>query len=50
MQNQVVTNFCKIDTTYIKVIAPIFVVIVVVIIIVANVAIPICFEIFVVTA
>ena len=36
---KVVTNFCKIDTIYIKVIALIFVVIVVVIIIIANVAI-----------
>ena len=34
------TNFSKIDTIYIKVIALIFVVIVVVIIIIANVAIP----------
>ena len=50
MQNQMVTNFCKINTIYIKVIAPIFVVIVVVIIIIVNVAIPFCFEIFVVTA
>ena len=38
VQKKVVTNFCKIDTTYIKVIALIFV-IVVVIIIIANVAI-----------
>ena len=50
MQNKVVTNFCKIDTIYIKVIALIFVVIVVVIIIIANVAILFCFEILVVTA
>ena len=34
-----VTNFCKIDTIYIKVIALIFAVIVFVIIIIANVAI-----------
>ena len=40
MQNKVVTNFCKIDTIYIKVIALIFVVIVVVIIIFVNVVIP----------
>ena len=39
MQNKVVTNFCKIDTIYIKVIALIFVVIIVVIIIIVNVAI-----------
>ena len=44
------TNFCKIDTIYIKVNALIFVVIVVVIIIVVNVAIIFCFEILVVTA
>ena len=52
MQNKVVTNFWKIDTIYIKVIALIFIVIVVVviIIIVANVAILLCFEILVVTA
>ena len=49
MQNQMVTNFCKINTIYIKVITPIFVVIVVVIIIIVNVAIPFCFEILVVT-
>ena len=40
MQKKVVTNFCKIDTIYIKVIALIFVVIVVVIIIFVNVVIP----------
>ena len=40
MQNKVVTNFCKIDTVYIKVIALIFVVVVVVIIIFVNVVIP----------
>ena len=45
-----VTNFCKIDNIYIKVVALIFVVIVVVIIIVVNVAIIFCFEILVVTA
>ena len=45
-----VTNFCKIDTMYVKVITLIFVVIVVVIIIIANVAILFCFEILVVTA
>ena len=39
VQKKVVTNFCKIDTIYIKVIALIFVVIIVVIIIIANVAI-----------
>ena len=38
VQKKVVTNFCKIDTIYIKIIVLIFVVIVVVIII-ANVAI-----------
>ena len=48
-QKKVVTNFCKIDTIYIKLIALIFVVIVVIIII-ANVAILFCFEILVVTA
>ena len=46
MQKKVVTNFCKIDTIYIKVIALIFV-IVVVIIIILNVAILFCFEILV---
>ena len=45
-----VTNFCKIDTIYIKDIALIFVVIAVVIIIIVNVAILFCFEILVVTA
>ena len=50
VQKKVVTNFCKIDAVYIKVIALIFVVIVVVIIIIANVAILFCFEILVVTA
>ena len=50
MQKRVVTNFCKIYTIYIKVIALIFVVILVVIIIIANVAILFCFEILVVTA
>ena len=49
VQNKVVTNFYKIDTIYIKVIALIFVFIVVIIIIV-NVAILFCFEILVVTA
>ena len=43
MQNKVVTNFCKMDATYITIIALIFVVIimiiVVVIIIIVNVAI-----------
>ena len=48
MQKKVVTNFCKIDTIHIKVIALIFVAIV--IIIIANVAILFCFEILVVTA
>ena len=46
VQKKVVTNFCKIDTIYIKVIALIFVVI----IIIANVAILFCFEILVVTS
>ena len=50
MQKKVVTNFCKINTIYIKVIAPIFVVVAVVIIITANVANLFCFEILVVTA
>ena len=50
VQKKVVTNFCKLDTIYIKVIALIFVVIVVVIIIIANVAILFCFEILVATA
>ena len=50
VQKRVVTNFCKIDTIYIKVIALIFVVVVVVIIIIANVAILFYFEILVVTA
>ena len=50
VQKKVVTNFCKIDTIYIKVIALIFVFIVVVIIIIANVAILFCFETLVVAA
>ena len=50
VQKKVVTNFCKIDTIYIKIIALIFIVNVVVVIIVANVAILFCFEILVVTA
>ena len=50
VQKKVVTNFCKTDTIYIKVIALIFIVIVAVIIIIANVAILFCFEILVVTA
>ena len=50
VQKMVVTNLCKIDTIYVKVIALIFVVIVVVIIIIANVAILFCFEILVITA
>ena len=50
MPKKVVTNFCKIDTIYFKVIALIFVVIIVVIIIIANVAIQFYFEILVVTA
>ena len=49
MQNKVVTNFCKIDTIYIKVIVLIFIIVVVIIIIV-NVATLFCFEILVVTA
>ena len=49
-QNKVVTNFCKINTIYIKATALIFVVIVVVIIIIVNIAILFCFEILVVTA
>ena len=48
MQNKVVTNFCKIHTIYIKVIALVFLVVVVIIIV--NVAILFCFEILVVTA
>ena len=50
MQKNVVTNFCKIDAIYVKVITLIFVVIVVVIIIIDNVAILFCFEILVLTA
>ena len=50
VQKKVVTNFCKIDTTYIKVIALILVFIVVVIIIIANIAVLFCFEVLVVTA
>ena len=52
VQKKLVTNFCKIDTIYIKVIALIFVVVVVVvvIIIITNVAILFCFEILVVTS
>ena len=53
MQNKVVTNFCKIDSSYITVIVLIFVIvvmIVVVIIIILNVAIFFCFEILVVKA
>ena len=50
VQSKVVTNFCKIDTIYIRVIALIFVVIVDAIIIVVNVTILFCFEILVVTA
>ena len=50
VQKKVVTNFCKIDTIYIKVIALIFVVVAVVIILIANVAIHFCFKILVVTA
>ena len=46
VQKKVVTNFCKIDTIYIKVIALIFVVI----IIIANVATLFCFDILVITA
>ena len=49
VQKKVVTNFCKINTIYIKVIALIFVIVVVIIIIV-NVAILFCLEILVVTA
>ena len=44
------TNFYKIDTIYVKVIALIFLVVGVVVMIIANVAILFCFEIFVVTA
>ena len=43
------TNFYKIDTIYVKVIALIFLVAGVVVMIIANVAILFCFEIFVVT-
>ena len=50
VQKKVVTNFCKIDTIYITVIALMLVVIVVAIIIIANVAILFCFEILVVTS
>ena len=50
VQKKVVTNFCKINSTYITVIALIFVVIVIVIIIIAYIAILFCFEILVVTA
>ena len=50
VQKKVVTNFCKIDTIYVKVTALIFVVIVVVIIIIADVAILFCFESLVATA
>ena len=49
VQKKVVTNFCKIDAIYIKVIALIFVATVVVIIIIA-VSILFCFETLVVTA
>ena len=50
VQNKVVINFCKIDSSYITVIALIFVIIVmiiVVIIIIVNVAILFWFEILV---
>ena len=50
MQKKVVTNFCKTDPIYIKVVALIFVVVAVVIIIIVNVAILFCFEVLVVTA
>ena len=52
LQKKLVTNFCKIDTIYIKVIALIFVVVVVVVVIitVANIGILFYFEILVVTA
>ena len=50
MLKKVVTNFCKIDTIYVKVIALIFVFVSVVIVIIANVAFLFCFEISVVTA
>ena len=46
VQKKVVTNFCKIDTIYIKVIVLIFVVT----IIIANVATLFCFDILVITA
>ena len=46
VQKKVVTNFCKIDTIYIKVIALIFVVI----IIIVNVATLFCFDILVIIA
>ena len=48
VQKKMVTNFCKINTIYIKVIALIFVIIVIIIII-ANAAILFCFEILVVS-
>ena len=53
LQKKLVTNFCKIDTIYIKVIALIFVVVVVVVVViitVANIGILFYFEILVVTA
>ena len=43
VQKKMVTNFCEIDTIYIKVIAFIFVAIIVVIIIIVNVAIFVLF-------
>ena len=46
VQKKLVTNFCEIDTIYIKVIALIFVVT----IIIANVATLFCFDILVITA
>ena len=45
VQKKVVTNFCEIDTIYIKVIDLIFVVIIIVIIITVNVTIFFYFEI-----
>ena len=50
MQKKMLTNFYKIDTIYVKVIALIFLVVGVVVMIIANVAILFCFEIFMVTA
>ena len=53
MQNKVVTNFCKIDSSYITVIVLIFVIIVMIIVVIiinVNVANFFCFEILLVKA